>query len=126
MKEAGAKRALPLPVSVPSHCELMHPAADKLEEMLATIEFKAPTINVVNNVDVTVETDPNAIKAALVRQLFCPVQWTNTINYLADQGVTTAYEVGPGKVLTGLSKRINKAIEASALNTTDAIAALNN
>ena len=125
-KEAGAKRALPLPVSVPSHCELMHPAADKLEEMLSTISFNTPSVKVVNNVDVAVETDPEAIKAALVRQLFCPVQWTHTVNYLAEQGVTTAYEVGPGKVLTGLSKRINKDIEASALNTTDAIAALNN
>ncbi|UJF19917.1 ACP S-malonyltransferase [Vibrio sp. SS-MA-C1-2] len=120
-KEAGAKRALPLPVSVPSHCELMKPAAEKLATALAEIEFKTPTIPVVNNVDVAVETDPAAIKDALVRQLYRPVRWTECVEYMAQQGIETLVEQGPGKVLTGLTKRINRSLSSVAVNTPEAL-----
>lgn len=115
-KEAGAKRALPLAVSVPSHCMLMKPAADSLAQKLADIDLQAPTIPVVNNVDVLVESDPVKIKDALVRQLYMPVRWTESIKWLAGQGVENVYEVGPGKVLTGLIKRIDRAVTAAPLN----------
>ena len=121
-KEAGAKRALPLAVSAPSHCALMKPAAEQLEAMLAGIDFAEPTIPVVNNVDVTALSSADGIKDALVRQLYCPVRWTETVQYLAGEGVTSLQEVGPGKVLTGLAKRIDKSLDASAINTPDAIA----
>jgi len=124
MKEAGAKRALPLAVSVPSHCELMRPAADKLEDALTSLLVKEPAINIVNNVDVTIETQGEAIKNALVRQLYCPVQWTRTVEYLAAAGVERVIEVGPGKVLTGLNKRINKSLESLAVNTPEGVEAL--
>ena len=123
-KEAGGKRALPLAVSVPSHCELMRPAADKLEEALASLNIHTPAINIVNNVDVTIETDEQSIKNALVRQLHCPVQWTRTVQYLADAGVERVIEVGPGKVLTGLNKRINKGLASLAVNTPESVEAL--
>ena len=123
-KEAGAKRALPLSVSVPSHCELMRPAADKLEDALATLNVHTPAINIINNVDVTIETDGASIKSALVRQLYCPVQWTRTVEYLAAAGVERIFEVGPGKVLTGLNKRINKSLESIAVNTPESVEAL--
>ncbi|QCZ93759.1 ACP S-malonyltransferase [Salinimonas iocasae] len=116
-KEAGAKRALPLPVSVPSHCELMRPAADQLEEALAAVSLSAPNVSVINNVDVSNESEPAAIRDALVRQLYCPVRWTDTIRYLAEQGVEKVLEIGPGKVLTGLVKRIDKSLDAAAVNT---------
>ena len=109
-KEAGAKRALPLPVSVPSHCALMKDAADKLAEELNSIEFNTPEIKVVNNVDVKAEQEPEAIKQALVRQLYSPVRWTETIQHFASVGVTESYEFGPGKVLSGLVKRIDKSV----------------
>jgi [acyl-carrier-protein] S-malonyltransferase len=115
-KAAGAKRALPLPVSVPSHCALMKPAAEKLAVELEKIVFSAPQIPVVNNVDVQCETSPEAIRNALVRQLFSPVQWTKSVEFIASQGVEHLYEVGPGKVLTGLTKRIVDTLTASALN----------
>ncbi len=123
-KDAGAKRALPLPVSVPSHCELMRPAADKLEEALASLTLSAPEVSVVNNVDVRVEQDVAKIRDALVRQLYCPVQWTASIEYLASQNVERIIEVGPGKVLTGLIKRIDKSIQAVAVNTPASLEAL--
>lgn len=123
-KEAGAKRALPLAVSVPSHCELMRPAADQLDDALASITINTPVINVVNNVDVNIETDPQAIRSALVRQLYCPVQWTRTVEYLASAGIERVIEVGPGKVLTGLGKRIDKSLESVAVNTPDSVAAI--
>lgn len=109
-KEAGAKRALPLPVSVPSHCALMKDAADKLAAELNSIEFNTPAIKVVNNVDVKAEQEPEAIKQALVRQLYSPVRWTETIQHFASLGVTESYEFGPGKVLSGLVKRIDKSV----------------
>ncbi|ELY3597557.1 ACP S-malonyltransferase [Cronobacter turicensis] len=115
-KAAGAKRALPLPVSVPSHCALMKPAAEKLAAELEKITFNAPQIPVVNNVDVKCETSPEAIRDALVRQLYSPVQWTKSVELIAAQGVTQLYEVGPGKVLTGLTKRIVDTLTAAAIN----------
>ncbi|CRL63697.1 ACP S-malonyltransferase [Proteus vulgaris] len=115
-KEAGAKRALPLAVSVPSHCALMKPAADKLAIALQEIEFKQPEIQVVNNVDVKAQTDANAIRDALVRQLYNPVRWTETVELIAEKGITQLLEIGPGKVLTGLTKRISKEMNAAAVN----------
>ncbi|TNL13316.1 [acyl-carrier-protein] S-malonyltransferase [Kosakonia cowanii] len=115
-KAAGAKRALPLPVSVPSHCALMKPAAEKLAAELSNITFNEPQIPVVNNVDVACETTPEAIRDALVRQLYSPVQWTKSVEFMASQGIEHLYEVGPGKVLTGLTKRIVDTLTASALN----------
>lgn len=115
-KAAGAKRALPLPVSVPSHCALMKPAADKLAVALQDITFSAPQVPVVNNVDVRAESDPEAIRSALVRQLYSPVGWTESVEFMAAQGVTSLLEVGPGKVLTGLTKRIVDTLTAAAVN----------
>ncbi|CAI1794011.1 Malonyl CoA-acyl carrier protein transacylase [Serratia quinivorans] len=115
-KAAGAKRALPLPVSVPSHCALMKPAADKLAVALQEITFNAPQVSVVNNVDVRTETDSEAIRSALVRQLYSPVRWTESVEFMAAQGVTLLLEVGPGKVLTGLTKRIVDTLTAAAVN----------
>ncbi|WP_427835013.1 ACP S-malonyltransferase [Actinobacillus pleuropneumoniae] len=115
-KAAGAKRALPLAVSVPSHCALMKPAADKLAEALQNITLNAPIVPVINNVDVSVETDAEAIRNELVRQLYSPVRWTETVEKMANEGVTTLYEIGPGKVLTGLTSRIVKELKAQAVN----------
>jgi [acyl-carrier-protein] S-malonyltransferase len=114
-KAAGAKRALPLPVSVPSHCALMKPAADKLADDLNSISFHTAVIPVVNNVDVIVAVDAAAIKDALVRQLYSPVRWTESIEFLAAQGVGTVIELGAGKVLSGLIKRINKELNTASV-----------
>ena len=122
-KEAGAKRALPLAVSVPSHCALMQPAADKLAQELEKIEFNQAVIPVVNNVDVAVETSADNIKKALVRQLYSPVRWTETIQALAAQDVEKIIEAGPGKVLAGLVKRIDKTLACSAVNTVESLSA---
>ncbi|WP_241611678.1 ACP S-malonyltransferase [Rosenbergiella epipactidis] len=122
-KAAGAKRALPLPVSVPSHCALMKPAAEKLAVALREITFSEPKISVVNNVDVKCETNAEAIREALVRQLYSPVRWTESVQYIAAQGVTQLVEVGPGKVLTGLTKRIVDTLTASAINDPAAFSA---
>jgi [acyl-carrier-protein] S-malonyltransferase len=107
LKAAGAKRALPLPVSAPFHSSLLQPASEKLQGYLANIEFKAPNIPVINNVDVEILNDPIAIKDALVRQAAKPVRWQETIQAMAGQGITQVVECGPGKVLAGLTKRIN-------------------
>ena len=107
LKAAGAKRALPLPVSAPFHSSLLQPASEKLKDYLANIEFKAPSIAVINNVDVAILNDPLAIKDALVRQAAKPVRWHETIQAMATQGITQVVECGPGKVLAGLTKRIN-------------------
>ncbi len=115
-KAAGAKRALPLPVSVPSHCALMEPAAKKLAVALRDVRFSTPEVPVVNNVDVKTETDPDAIRSALVRQLYHPVRWTETVQYLAAHGAEVLIEAGPGKVLTGLTKRIVGTLAGMAVN----------
>jgi len=122
-KAAGAKRALPLPVSVPSHCAVMKPAADKMAVALENITFSAPQFSVVNNVDVKVESSPEAIRSALVRQLYSPVRWTESVEFMAAQGVEQLLEVGPGKVLTGLTKRIVDTLTAAAVNDTASLAA---
>ena len=111
-KERGAKRALILPVSVPSHCALMAPAAAKLAERLTTISFNSPSIPVINNADVDTPQSAEAICAALVKQLDHPVRWVDTINRMAAEGIDTVIECGPGKVLVGLNKRINKEMQA--------------
>jgi [acyl-carrier-protein] S-malonyltransferase len=106
-KAKGAKRALTLPVSAPFHSSLLKPASDQLREYLAGVVFSAPSIALVNNVDVAIVTDPALIKDALVRQAAKPVRWVETINLIAASGTTRLIECGPGKVLTGLIKRIN-------------------
>ena len=116
-KDAGAKRAVPLAVSVPSHCSLMEPAAERLQVDLANIEVNMPTIAVVQNVDAQVAATPAAIKENLVQQLYRPVLWVDCVKYLLAQDVTRAYECGPGKVLSGLSKRIERSLEAKALGS---------
>lgn len=123
-KEAGAKKVMPLAVSVPSHCALMAPAADKLAADLAGVTFNKPVINVINNVDVAQLEDADAIKDALVRQLCNPVRWTETVQQLAKQGIEHSYEFGPGKVLTGLVKRIDKSVKGTAVNTVEGMTAL--
>ena len=115
LKAAGAKRALPLPVSAPFHSSLLQPASEKLQGYLAGIAFQAPRIPVINNVDVQMEHDPIAIKDALVRQAAKPVRWQETIQLMAQQGVTQVIECGPGKVLAGLTKRINDQVQGVAV-----------
>ncbi|WP_300380977.1 ACP S-malonyltransferase [uncultured Alcanivorax sp.] len=122
-KEAGAKRAMPLPVSVPSHCALMKPAADKLAETLNATNFHAAEMPVINNVDVAMETAPEQIRDALIRQLYSPVRWVETIQALKEQGVSHVYECGPGKVLSGLIKRIDRDIAARPLENGEAFEA---
>lgn len=123
LKAAGAKRALPLPVSVPSHCALMKPAAEQLKVALADVTFTAPVIPVVQNVAARVEADADAVRDALVRQLYSPVLWVQTMEALAQQGVSRALECGPGKVLCGLNKRIVKEMECASLENAEAFAA---
>jgi len=112
-KEAGAKRALPLAVSVPSHCALMKPAAEQLSALLESVNFSQGDVAVVNNADVSIETSAEAIKKALVKQLYSPVRWTESVQYMVQQGVSSIIEVGPGKVLSGLNKRIDKTLALS-------------
>jgi [acyl-carrier-protein] S-malonyltransferase len=107
LKAAGAKRALPLPVSAPFHSSLMLPAAQRLKEKLAATPIATPTIPVVNNIDVAVQTDPDAIREALYRQAFGPVRWVECVAAIKARGVHTLIECGPGKVLAGLTKRID-------------------
>jgi len=114
-KEVGAKRAVLLPVSVPSHCALMHPAAERLNTRLHEIDVRPPNTPVVHNVHVTTESDPSGIRAALVRQVESPVRWVETIERMTLEGVTRIVECGPGKILTGLNKRIAKSIECVAV-----------
>ena len=122
-KEAGAKRALPLPVSVPSHCRLMQPAAAKLAAALQDTAFRQPEIRVIHNADVAAYTDIAQIKDALVRQLYSPVRWTETVALLVEKGITESAECGPGKVLAGLAKRIDKSASCTALTSQEHIQA---
>ncbi len=114
-KDAGAKRALALAVSVPSHCELMRPAADKLQQALEQIEVNQPNIPVVQNVSATVQQTPQAIKQSLVEQLYRPVLWVDCVNSMVDQGVEQVIECGPGKVLSGLNKRISRQLNVTSI-----------
>lgn len=114
-KEAGAKRAVQLPVSVPSHCALMQPAAEQFADRLNKAVIKTPLIKIIQNVDATLHDDPDMIRANLDRQLYSPVQWVGSVQAMGKQGVTRIIEAGPGKVLTGLCKRIDKSIVAAAV-----------
>ena len=122
-KEQGAKRALELPVSVPSHCALMKPAADQLADVLSGISFNTPSIPVINNVDVLAAVSEADIRDALKRQLFSPVRWVETIEKMTADGADQFNECGPGKVLVGLNKRINKTLTSTALLDTASIEA---
>jgi [acyl-carrier-protein] S-malonyltransferase len=121
-KEKGAKRALPLPVSVPSHCALMKPAAEKLLAALGAIEVKSPSIPVLHNADVATHADPAAIRDALARQLYSPVRWVETVQAMAAQGIGLIAECGPGKVLASLNKRIVEGVAGVALADAAALA----
>lgn len=127
-KQAGAKRAVVLPVSVPSHCSLMQPAAARLAAYLENVDVRAPAIPVINNVDVAIAAEPQAIRDALVRQLVSPVRWVETIRALAARGAGGVVECGPGKVLAGLNKRIEREMNAwavfDAASLDEALAAL--
>jgi len=120
-KESGAKRALKLSVSAPSHCQLMAPAAERLKERLLKTEISTPSIPVINNVDVAMESDADRIRDALVRQLCNPVRWVETIEAMANEGVDRLIECGPGKVLVGLNKRINKEMTVLPVFSPDTI-----
>jgi [acyl-carrier-protein] S-malonyltransferase len=113
-KEKGAKRAVLLPVSAPFHSTLMRPAAQKLETYLDKVNVAPPKIAVVNNADVSIETEPARIKDALVRQAASPVRWVETIRRMVDSGVTHIVECGPGKVLAGMTKRIAPGVKSLA------------
>ncbi|QNM97832.1 ACP S-malonyltransferase [Chitinimonas koreensis] len=123
-KQKGAKRALPLPVSVPSHCALMKPAAEKLAAALAAIEIRTPVIPVLHNADVAAYADPAQIRDALARQLHSPVRWVETIERLAADGTTVVAECGPGKILAGMSRRIVDGLQSFALTDPAAFDAL--
>ena len=114
-KAKGAKRALMLPVSAPFHSSLLKPASDRLAEYMANLTFSAPKIPLINNVDVAIIDDPQAIKDALVRQAASPVRWVETIEKMASMGITHIVECGPGKVLAGLCKRINGSLTGEAI-----------
>jgi [acyl-carrier-protein] S-malonyltransferase len=120
-KSAGAKRALPLPVSVPSHCALMQPAAERLRERLAAVNWQAPRIPVLHNVDVSEAGDSASIRDKLTQQLYSPVRWVETIQAIAGRGIYDMIEAGPGKVLTGLNKRIDKRLTSLAVFDPDGL-----
>ena len=122
-KAHGAKRAIPLAMSVPSHCSLMKPAADRLREYLAGVALQAPAIPVLHNATVAEAHDPDAIRDALTEQLYSPVRWVETIRAMAVRGITQVAECGPGKVLAPLVKRIQPEIQGLALNDAAALAA---
>jgi len=122
-KAAGAKRALALPVSVPSHCALMLPAAEKLRTILAGVKMKLPIIPVVHNVDAKLASSSEAIISNLVAQLHQPVLWTQCVESIAASGVDLVVECGPGKVLNGLTKRINKTLQSASINDAASLAA---
>ncbi len=127
-KAKGAKRSVLLPMSVPSHCSLMRPAAESLATYLSGVSLAAPAAPVIQNADVTSHAESAAIKDALARQLYSPVRWVETVTHLAGQGVTHLVECGPGKVLAGLNKRIAGDIAqytlSDAASLRDAVAAL--
>jgi [acyl-carrier-protein] S-malonyltransferase len=115
LKAAGAKRTLPLPVSAPFHSSLMKPAAEQLRGRLESVEFSPPNISVLNNVDVAVETDVRKIRDALVRQAYGPVRWVECVRAMQARGIVNVIECGPGKVLAGLTKRIDAGLNGMPL-----------
>lgn len=122
-KAKGAKRALPLPVSVPSHCELMRPAAERFAEAVNAIDWQAPQIPLVQNVSAAIAGDLDTVKSDLLQQLYKPVRWVESVQCLAANGATQLVECGPGKVLAGLNKRCADGVATFNLNTPDAVAA---
>jgi len=122
-KARGAKRAMPLPVSVPSHCALMRPAAEKFAASIEAIDWQAPNIPLVQNVSASVATDVATLKSDLLKQLYMPVRWVESVAFLASQGAVNLIECGPGKVLAGLNKRCAEGVSTTNLDTPDAFAA---
>ena len=120
-KEAGARRALMLSVSVPSHCALMKPAAEQLAAALANIDLSVPEIPVINNVDATAYKDTDDIRDGLKRQLYSPVRWVDSVQQMIAGGASLLVECGPGKILTGLAKRIDRSLPAVCIDSSDAI-----
>lgn len=123
LKEAGAKRAMPLPVSAPFHTTLMRPAADNLAEQIQATEFKVPQIPVVHNVHAQTESDPQRIKELMIEQIYSPVRWVSCVQVMVDQGIENLVECGPGKVLCGMAKRIHKPLVSKDTNTLDSFKA---
>lgn len=121
-KAAGAKRAIPLPVSVPSHCALMRPAAEQMAPALADITLSLPQIPVLQNVDAGVPATVEQIRHNLLAQLYSPVLWTRTVQAMVDQGAETLVECGPGKVLSGLNKKVSRTLNVVAINEPDGLA----
>lgn len=122
-KAAGAKRAIGLPVSVPSHCALMKPAAEQLARDLADLQWREPSIPVVQNVNARPAADATEMRTLLVQQLYSPVRWVQSVEYMAEQGVTEVVECGPGKVLSGLNKRCVKSLSTFNLDSAAGLAA---
>jgi [acyl-carrier-protein] S-malonyltransferase len=122
-KEAGAKRALPLPVSAPFHTELMRPAAERLADQIAATVFSVPQIPVVHNVTAAVETNPEKIKALMIEQIYRPVRWVECVNTMVAAGVTATLECGPGKVLSGLNKRIHAELATASVEKPEEVLA---
>jgi [acyl-carrier-protein] S-malonyltransferase len=122
LKEAGAKRAMPLPVSAPFHTELMKPAGEKLQDAIARVEINPPRVPVIHNVHARSESDPEKIRGLLVEQIYSPVQWTRCVQAMAGNGVTSIVECGPGKVLSGLNRRIDKSLQSFSLEDPEALA----
>ncbi|MCL7928837.1 ACP S-malonyltransferase [Halomonas llamarensis] len=120
-QDAGAKRAMPLPVSVPSHCALMKPAAERLSAVIGEIELRAPRYSVIQNVDAQAHADIDALRTRLVEQLYRPVRWTDCVESMSAQGAKAFIECGPGKVLTGLNKRIVRGSKGLAVNDPDSL-----
>ena len=121
LKEAGAKRALPLPVSAPFHTELMKPAGERLAEAIATLDICAPQVPVVHNVHAATESNPEQIRKLLVEQIYSPVQWTRCVQAIVNAGAAHVVECGPGKVLSGLNRRIDKSLQSYSLEEPDAL-----
>ncbi|MDR4517335.1 MAG: ACP S-malonyltransferase [Nitrosomonas sp.] len=120
-KEKGAKRAVMLPMSIPSHCQLMKPAAEKMQQQLEQVSLRSPDIPILHNVDAKSHDDVDSIKAILTRQLFSPVRWVDTIKAFAAEGITHSVESGPGNILTGLNKRIDRNLQHVSLTSSEAI-----
>lgn len=122
IKAAGAKRAMPLPVSAPFHTELMQPAGERLAEAMAGLDLQSPQVPVVHNVHAATESDPEAIRALMVKQIYSPVQWTRCVQAMTSAGVTRIVECGPGKVLSGLNRRIDKTLSSYSLEEPESLA----
>jgi [acyl-carrier-protein] S-malonyltransferase len=123
LKEAGAKRAMPLPVSAPFHTDLMRPAGDRLAAAIADIAITTPQVPVVHNVHAATESDPEKIRALLVEQIYSPVQWTRCVQTIVSTGVGSVVECGPGKVLSGLNRRIDKSLQSYSLEAPEGLLA---